>query len=317
LWYAGENTETDPVLAKAMIRRKSKNKELSKYEYSKGEEQSWGWKNFSKREDIIKNDCNDAGTLTITVELQVGTEKRSIWFPRLTYCDNIGTQLYRSSEMSDVIFVVGTSKKEFKVHKCILALRARDLYELVVTEEESSSSGITTTETLLKDVYESAFDTMMEFIYTGKVPSFDTTISIDAVKSTLTTANRFGVMELKLYMESILIEKFLVPSKAAGLLLLADSCSCGLLKEAAMNMYVTDYIAGMDSKDDWIKLQESNELLTELLVCATSGRKLYSSVVDDGNGTLDDVGGFDVTSLRERLQKADLDMDGSREILVE
>jgi len=37
LWYAGENTETDPVLAKAMIRRKYKNRELSKHEYIKGE----------------------------------------------------------------------------------------------------------------------------------------------------------------------------------------------------------------------------------------------------------------------------------------
>jgi len=95
---------------------------------------------------MIKDDCNDAGALTITVELQVGTEKRSVWFPRLTYCDNtLGTQLYRSTETSDVTFIVGTSKKEFKVHKCILAVRARDLYDLDITEEESSSSGITTT----------------------------------------------------------------------------------------------------------------------------------------------------------------------------
>ena len=43
------------------------------------------------------------------------------------------------------------------------------------------------------------------------------------------------------------------------------------------------------------------------------------SVADNGNGTIDDVDDFDVTSLRERLQQqnVDLDLDGSREILVE
>lgn len=51
----------------------------------------------------------------------------------------------------------------------------------------------------------------MEFIYTGKVLSFDTTTSsssddrynkyYDTVKSILITANPFGVMELKLYIE--------------------------------------------------------------------------------------------------------------------
>jgi hypothetical protein len=333
LHFAGENTKTDPVVAKAMIRTKTDNSKLPKYEYSKEEGiMGFGCPDFSEREDIIKNDCNDAGTLTITVELQVATEKKSVWFPQLTYCDNIGTQLYRSTEMLDVAFIVGASKKEFTAHKIVLAVRARDLYELVVTEEESSSptsSSITPTEIILKDVNESAFDTMMEFIYTGKVPTFDTSSSssissIDIVKSILITANRFGVMELKLYMESIIVEKqFLIPTTVSGLLLFADSYSCALLKEAAMNMYIADSITVIESsKDDWIKLQESSKLLTELLVYATSGRKKYSSVVDDdddddGNGTIDDADDFDVTSLRERLQNVNLDVDGSREILVE
>ena len=50
---------------------------------------------------------------------------------------------------------------------------------------------------------------------------------------------------------------------------------------------------------------------------ASSGRNSYASMVDDGNGTIDDVDDFDVTSLRERLQKVDLDVDGSREMLVD
>ena len=38
---------------------------------------------------------------------------------------------------------------------------------------------------------------------------------------------------------------------------------------------------------------------------------------DDGHTSLDNVDDFDVTSLRERLEIANLDVDGSRQILVE
>ena len=70
----------------------------------------------------------------------------------------------------------------------------------------------------------------------------------------------------------------------------------------------------------WNQLQESSKLLAELLLFATtttSGRKKYSSVTGDGDGTIDEADEYDVTSLRERLEKYDLDLDGSREILVQ
>ena len=70
----------------------------------------------------------------------------------------------------------------------------------------------------------------------------------------------------------------------------------------------------------WKQLQESTKLLTELLVytnISSSGRKIYSSVTGDGDGTLADADEYDVTSLRERLEKYGLDMDGSQEILLQ
>jgi hypothetical protein len=139
----------------------------------------------------------------------------------------------------------------------------------------------------------------------------------DIAKSILDAANRFGCTDLKLYIESVLVEKFLFPSNTAALLLLSDSYSCALLKEAAMNVYIKDTKTVIESKADWTKLTESNDLLLELLLYATTGHKKYSSVVENGDGTLDDVDDFDVTSLRERLEKVNLDVDGSRQILVE
>merc|ERR1712194_60536 len=138
------------------------------------------------------------------------------------------------------------------------------------------------------------------------------------MKSILITANRFGVTELKLYVESVLVEHFLVPSSAATLLLLADAHIRALLKEGTMDLYASKSIEVIDSNmEEWTKLKESSNLLVELFVYASSGRHKYSSVVEDDNGTIDDVDGFDVTSLRERLQTYDLDVDGSRDMLID
>ena len=102
------------------------------------------------------------------------------------------------------------------------------------------------------------------------------------------------------------------------MLLLADSHSCALLKEASMNAFVTDPKTAMESHDDWNNIQESTKLLEELFIHATSGRSntKYSSVVTNGDGTVNDADGLDVTSLRERLQKYHLDVDGSKKMLL-
>ena len=319
LHYMGTNPV---IIAKARIRTKTKkrggNKEHDEYRKGHGR----GHHNFAKRDDIIKNDCNKDGTLTITVELQVGTEKRSVWFPNSTPNDDVLCTIFNSADTSDVTFIVGSTGKEFYGHKCVLAVRAKELYELVLVEESSNNEGNGNNIVAIPDVDEKAFETLLEFVYTGKEPEFndDDDGDDEIAKSIFITADRFGCKDLKLYMESMLIEKFLVPSNVAALLLFADSHSCALLKEAAMNMYIQDSKPVIESKDDWSKLKESNDLLVELLVYATSsssGRKKYSSVVNDGNGTIEDADEFDVTSLRERLQKVGLDVDGSREYLLE
>lgn len=155
------------------------------------------------------------------------------------------------------------------------------------------------------------FETLLQFAYIGKEPEFNDDDDDDSdeeiAKSILITADRFGCTGLKLYMESVMVEKYLVPSNVAAIILLADSHVCALMKEAATNMYVKDSKPVVESKDDWSKLKEPKDLLVELLVYATSsssGPRKYSSVLND-------------TSLRERLQKVGLDVDGSREYLLE
>eukprot|EP00751_Fragilariopsis_kerguelensis_P038212 CAMPEP_0170950126 /NCGR_PEP_ID=MMETSP0735-20130129/29735_1 /TAXON_ID=186038 /ORGANISM="Fragilariopsis kerguelensis, Strain L26-C5" /LENGTH=173 /DNA_ID=CAMNT_0011360421 /DNA_START=66 /DNA_END=583 /DNA_ORIENTATION=+ len=83
LVYDGDRTKTNPVVTKAVFRTKTSNGEIPKHGYHV--EMRWGgWSNWETRKDMIEKDCDDAGTLTITVELQVATEKRSVWYPQLT-----------------------------------------------------------------------------------------------------------------------------------------------------------------------------------------------------------------------------------------
>ena len=277
-----------------------------------------------QRRQVIENELNDDGTFTFEIDIEMA--KRAVWYPKLNTLNNdIGTKLYRSfEELSDVTFLVGQRKEEIKAHKIVLAVKARELYDLVITEEQSSSSSEHDTAIILPAIDAGAFEALLRFCYIGTVPKFNKECGDDEIeakaKNVLLVADRFACKGLKLYIESFIVEHILLPSKAARLLLLADSHSCALLKEASMNLCLAESNTVMSpSHDDWNELKESSNLLAELLLQSLSGRSntTYSSVVTDGDGAVNDADGLDVTSLRERLQKYQLDVDGSKEMLLQ
>lgn len=330
LIYAGNNTKKNPVVAKAVIRTKTIDRHIPKYTFSR-ENKILGWPNFATRNKIINNACDEVGTLTIEVDLEVATGTKQVWYPQSARNEDIVSDMYSYLQSPiDVTFIVGNSGKERKTHKSVLALRAKELHELVLVESSSNSCNTgddTDVKIELSDVDETEFDAMIKFIYTGKEPTMD---NEETAKSILLTADRFGCTELKLFAESSLVDHFLATSTATGLLLFADSHSCALLKEASMELYASNPTGVMkgnkddetnenenEKNDDWTKLEESPKLLSELLRYTNLDRKQYSSVIEDDTGTPEDADNLNVTSLRERLQKADLDVDGSREMLVE
>jgi len=111
-----------------------------------------------------------------------------------------------------------------------------------------------------------------------------------------------------MFVESTIVEKFLDTSNAAEMLVLADSHSCPLLKEATMKLYCNDAGVVMES-EGWSHIEESPRLLVELLrFCnckvvkqQSSSSSAAAAVVSDNQNAVDDVTNFDVTSLRERL----------------
>ena len=246
--------------------------------------------------------------LVIDVDIQVYLEKKRIWYPKqkLNLKNNVipGSELLNSPISADIAFSVGDPSTKFHAHKCILMLRAPTLYELI--KDVPSGGGVH-----IANVMEIVFKVVLAHIYTGVCPNFDDEeVDIEFAKNLLMGADRYGLTFLKLHTESRIVSKLLTPNTTAGLFLFADAYTCPLLKEACMNEY-KENIEEVTASPCWSTLTESKDLLDELVsFCSTDGslRRLRR---------LDDYGNMPVWMLRDELQDSDLDLDGSREMLVQ
>jgi BTB/POZ domain len=241
------------------------------------------------------------GALIIVVELQVQVEKRAVWYPP-TPIPNGDTQmladLLETGRCSDVTFQVG--RQDFRLHRCILEKRAPVLFQMIEQQDQTIIA-------LDEDVDAAIFEIIVRNIYTSDWPAI---ASADVAKSILILADHFGCINLKLYVESVIVEQFLDEKSAADMLLFGDSHTCALLKEAAIKIFQNQADAVMHT-EGWKRVKESNALLAELLSV------LAMTIKQCGAGTTDDdPAGQCVAQLRNQLLQLGLDADGSRETLV-
>jgi hypothetical protein len=363
-YFASPNDQIEPS-AKVTYRvaTHKTDTQLCAFSVDKGKcSTSWGLENFIKRKKIMEKYLDDDGSLTIEIDIQIAVDRKIIWYPTTMRREPTLTQLYRSSsETGDVTFRVPTTMtttantnddigqkkqqcgyKYYKAHRMILALRAKILYELVCEESSSSSEDDTDNDenALVVDlpcIDRETFETMLEYVYTVKRPLIE---DVHTARKLLVAADRFCLTELKLYVESILADKFVDETNAAELLLFADSHSCALLKETTMDVCVSDPNVVMKTSG-WALIEESDTILTEVFEHTHTGCRKYFYKNDDDNNRDDennnknngednkedactkkdsddntDLDQLDVFSLRERLDEADLDVDGSRETLI-
>jgi BTB/POZ domain len=260
-------------------------------------QRSWGCGRVD-REYLLNKDNKmilPNGTLIFDVGLQVQVEKRAVWYPP-TPIPNGDTQdlladLLETGRCSDVTFQVGN--QDFCLHRFILEKRAPVLFHMIEYHDQT----ITLDEE--EDVDAAMFGIMVRYIYTSDWPA---AVIVDAqvAKTMLILADRFGCINLKLYVESVMVEKFLHVDNAADMLLLGDSHTCAQLKEPAMKIFKNQADTVMNT-EGWKRVHESNALVVEL----------FLSVTND-----DDPAGQCVADLRNQLLELGLDVDGSRETLV-
>lgn len=119
-------------------------------------------------------------------------------------------------------------------------------------------------------------------------------------------------MKLKLAAKAELAAAQIAPENDANLVLFADATNCAMLKEIAMDYFVANAEAVMKS-NGFKEVQDSADILSELLDALVAGKKRYLFPVDPNNK---DYQRMRVPTLRAKLDKKGLEVDGSKEMLI-
>jgi BTB/POZ domain len=217
--------------------------------------------------------------------------KYKIWIPKRPPCNSILMQMQREDQYMDAAFLV--DGKTFRAHKSVLQMGCRLLWEMVRDASEPVE---------LPDVETEDFDQIMNWIYRNELD--DDFPSTNNAQDLLTAANKFGLKELKLTIESVIAERALEVTSAAELMVWARNNCCPLLQEAAMELYLLVPKEVVGQSEEWTMVKDCPALMEELLEMSVHGR-LGSKRTS-------------VTALREHLLSIGLgeSMDGSRAMMI-
>lgn len=241
---------------------------------------------------LCRNAIAEDKSLMIQIDITLDSEspRNQVWYPAKFERQSILVDLYEkaASKTADVAFAVG--KNEYRAHKVILALRCKKLYEIAKDYGENVTIPV-------DDIKEEVFKAILEFTYTVRLPSMT---NKDNAKEVLVAADLYECIPLKLYVESVIVDKFVTPENTAEFFLFADSYSCALLRETAIKRFTKDPHT-VRKATEWSAIKESKQLILELLEALTGEQ-------DHEN---------DIATLRESCEKENLNVDGSRQVLIE
>jgi hypothetical protein len=215
------------------------------------------------------------------------------WTPKNRLLADMHKFLESAKTTGDVTFQVDGQR--FPAHLYFLAICCPDLAKL--TEENNSLIHV-------DDVEPFVFESFLHYLYTNEVPTSET-IHNEA-QSLLEIADRFRCIGLKLMAEKDLVETGITEDTVAELILLAHEKNCSLLKEAAVEFFAANPSAVMSSVG-WTKVTKSPDIMKELM------QVLVGKESDESN----DYKYLRVADLRKMLEDQDLDVDGSREMLID
>jgi hypothetical protein len=302
---------------------------------------------FDDFDSMNKSLAADDGTLVITVHFKLlsssSTDDKaaaaSCWKPAKIVPHPTLSRLRTDRTWADIAFSVvddnadgGGRRKFLYAHRNILALHAPALLRLATAatttnessnsnndrvikeeekDEENACSGSSSTTTIIVElpvwvVDPLALENLLAYIYDGSLPHRCDTY--DSARAMLFAADRFACTSLKLYVESYMAEEILNHSNAADFLLLADALSCPFLKEAVFDEIAFVPSVVFDTEGWTTRVLKCERLVMEVMTAR------YCEPTEDERQR--HVECLSVNTLRYRLVKQGLDVDGSRETLV-
>ena len=204
---------------------------------------------FMKHSEIIdasKNILID-GALHIKVTIQIKDKENHLFQPESEHSSRMHN-LLKSGEKADASFNVGG--RAFPVHSQIIFAHA----PILANHCDGS----------IDDITPEAFQLLLEYIYSGLKPTKDDTLK--QCKDLINAANKYELVELKLYVENVLVrERILTEENVADYILFADAQCCPLLKEYAMAFFTVHCREVLLSEHSKC-FKESMELMSEIML---------------------------------------------------
>jgi hypothetical protein len=242
----------------------------SDVEFPRPNNQSWGWKDFVSRDEILDeaNDVLSNGRLAIEVRIRPHKEYYCLdTKPRPPLGQNI-LDLYLGKDILDAYN--DTADVAFKVkrsliyaHKFILKAQEPDLAEIVDTYTKTKPLPI-------KDVDPEIFKTMLSHVYGMNIAA---TQWKDQAKQIVDASGKYGFTTLRAEAEAWYVKSLeLTVETAIDELLYADGKHCSLLKKATMD-FIVEHGEEILESESYEKLDESPQLRKEVMKAAFTSRK--------------------------------------------
>ena len=220
--------------------------------------------------------------------------------------------MFNDEATADVCFEVscigqtkkGKQKKQkssalFHAHRNILSKFAPILAELVATSDKIT----------ITDVKADVFRHLLYYVYGGEVPSEELK---NHAKEIIDAADKYAIVNLKLTAEVAYVESTEITiDNAIDNLLYADGKNCALIKEKVMN-FLVDHPNEAAEKISFSFTDCPPHIMKDLLIAVGRNSKEKSSTAN-----VDELSTLCVSALRRKLHEKGLDVDGSREAMIE
>ena len=280
------------------------------------DEDCWGWADFIPRSDILdksKNLLDSNGKLSVIVSMWEEVEEpATVFVPKNPFVKMMQGML-NDEATADVCFevnAVGENEADdgnkrartttsFYAHHNILQVCAPMLATICGSND---TGGVITAS--VSDIKPDIFSHLLSYVYGRVIPKEELKTH---AKDIIDAADKYSIVNLKLEAEAAYV-KFTIISldNAMDNLLYADSRNLALLKEAVMKFLTDNHheaVAHINFADC------PGHVVKDLLVVFSRHFKADANV--------DKLNTLSVSALRKKLDKLGLEVDGSREAMIE
>ena len=274
---------------------------------------SWGWSDFISRSDILdksKNILDSNGTLTVVVSIE--EEPTDVFVPKNPFLKMM-QEMFNDQNTADVCFEVGSADQKkgkkkksksstlFYAHRLILEKSAPMLAALCGSKNDIFGRKIASVNDIKPDI----FSHLLSYVYGRTVPQ---EVLMAHAIDFIAAADKYSIVNLKLEAEAAYVESTDITfDNVMDNLLYADSMNCALIKEAAIDFLVENSVKATEQASF---ANFPAHLLKDIFVA-------INKVHGKSGGDDDAFAAMSVSELRKKLDEKGLDVDGSREAMIE